>query len=1024
MKQLFKLLLVLLVLTLGSTRASAQTEEIAYLDYDPYYNTFSGVTADATKITSSSTSLSGYCYVEGNVTISSTVTLSDDTYLILCDGATLTINPSSGDGINMDQYYLTIYAQSSGSHKGKLIITSSSTGIDGNRDVTINGGDISVTSTNRGIECNDLILNGGALTVNASHSSSYGIYADFDVTINGGTLSATGGTAGIRAANFINLGWTSASDFIKANSYEGTVKTISGKSFNYEGSTLAESTTLTTDQKNAIKNKTLTPNTTSYTITKSTGITGGTIEVDKDKAKYYERVAITVTPEAGNILGSLTYNDGTSHAITTKQANDYVFNMPSDNVTINATFGPPVAQIGATQYTSLQAALDAVAGSAEITIEILGDINEAGTSRGSWSSPNLIFNLNNHSVSFDAITGLGNLTIKGPGSLNCNQITNVDGGNDQTMTFDGCNVVCKGSDSFSWMANHVVLKNGANVEWRNAVHLGWGNTNFTFEIDQTGTGGSVLTLTDCSIGNGYSQEAHVKAQLLPYVQPGQEDKLKVNGTDKNTLSLRKTWGLSLISNLGANATVTFFDGGTTTEPDASTFNPSAAAYADANKVTFVDNTGGDARYIIAHIVPNDGFWTNVGLLLGIESAASLAPRRDPGLVGANEVKLLKADEYDSGGGVMKPRNDGAGWYYYTIPGAHTPAAGYRTSAINGFVAPQFKLNIDAGGYVQVSADKKTYTFNEISDWKVSVTLNDVSFPYSGSAQGPQIANTTLQVMKGTDLAVTFTTVGDHITISGTETNVGTNHNSNLNAVPYSIFGTGKTIHFDITKAALTVTAKDHTIKYGDLPANNGVTYSGFVGGETENTAGIFGTSSLSYDYKTNADGSGTDYVAGSNTGTYYIMPKDLTAANYDITFKSGKLTVGPKTIVEPGTPGSTDPESLIITIDPVEKPYNGADQKPTITVKDATTLLTEGTDYTVTYKLNGSVVTETKDAHAYDVVIASKADGNYNFNVTKTFTITPIEITITASDQTVTYGTPIAQTTDKVTISPAQQRDN
>ena len=92
---------------------------------------------------------------------------------------------------------------------------------------------------------------------------------------------------------------------------------------------------------------------------------------------------------------------------------------------------------------------------------------------------------------------------------------------------------------------------------------------------------------------------------------------------------------------------------------------------------------------------------------------------------------------------------------------------------------------------------------------------------------------------------------------------------------------------------LTVTANDHTISYGDAPANHGVTYEGFVEGENQDTEGIFGTTTLTYNYKTAADGTGEDYTTSSPAGTYYIIPSGLTATNYDITFVSGTLTVEP-----------------------------------------------------------------------------------------------------------------------------------
>ena len=91
---------------------------------------------------------------------------------------------------------------------------------------------------------------------------------------------------------------------------------------------------------------------------------------------------------------------------------------------------------------------------------------------------------------------------------------------------------------------------------------------------------------------------------------------------------------------------------------------------------------------------------------------------------------------------------------------------------------------------------------------------------------------------------------------------------------------GETIlEFEISKAPLSVTAKDHTITYGDDPANNGVDYDGFVNGETEEVLdGI-----LTYEYS---------YTKGEDADDYTITPKGLTADNYDITFNSGKLTVG------------------------------------------------------------------------------------------------------------------------------------
>jgi uncharacterized repeat protein (TIGR02543 family) len=135
----------------------------------------------------------------------------------------------------------------------------------------------------------------------------------------------------------------------------------------------------------------------------------------------------------------------------------------------------------------------------------------------------------------------------------------------------------------------------------------------------------------------------------------------------------------------------------------------------------------------------------------------------------------------------------------------------------------------------------------------------------------------------------------HYTISLPEgrTNAG-DYTINIEAKEGSTAYAGsKTATFTINQKDLTVTANDHTISYGDAPANDGVTYDGFVEGENQDTEGIFGTTTLTYAYKTANDITSEDYTTSSPAGTYYIIPSGLTATNYDITFVSGTLTVEP-----------------------------------------------------------------------------------------------------------------------------------
>lgn len=91
------------------------------------------------------------------------------------------------------------------------------------------------------------------------------------------------------------------------------------------------------------------------------------------------------------------------------------------------------------------------------------------------------------------------------------------------------------------------------------------------------------------------------------------------------------------------------------------------------------------------------------------------------------------------------------------------------------------------------------------------------------------------------------------------------------------------VAFEITKAPLTITAKDKTITYGAAPANDGATFEGLVNNESAETV----VSGLTYAY---------NYEQYGNVGAYTITPKDAKADNYDIKFVSGKLTVSPKTV--------------------------------------------------------------------------------------------------------------------------------
>lgn len=229
-----------------------------------------------------------------------------------------------------------------------------------------------------------------------------------------------------------------------------------------------------------------------------------------------------------------------------------------------------------------------------------------------------------------------------------------------------------------------------------------------------------------------------------------------------------------------------------------------------------------------------------------------------------------------------------------------------------------------------------------------------SFPYDGTSHG--LTATATNLVNGDEIGVT---------VSGVQTNAG-NHTATASALTGEKAGnyklpTEKTHAFTITPAELTVTAKNHSITYGDAPAGNGVTYEGFVEGDDESELGTLG-----YDYS---------YTQFGDVGTYTITPKGLTSDNYDISFVAGTLTVGQKEV------GITWDETTSF-------PYDGLEHAPTATA----TGLVNNDEVGVT--VTGAQTNVGTDYIATASALTGEKKDNYLLpeGLTHTFTITPKSI--------------------------------
>lgn len=98
-----------------------------------------------------------------------------------------------------------------------------------------------------------------------------------------------------------------------------------------------------------------------------------------------------------------------------------------------------------------------------------------------------------------------------------------------------------------------------------------------------------------------------------------------------------------------------------------------------------------------------------------------------------------------------------------------------------------------------------------------------------------------------------------------------------------------TVELTVGKAALTVTADDKSITYGDAAPVYTATYTGFVG--DDGAEDLTGTLTFT-----------CAYTKGSPVGTYPITPKGLTSNNYSISFVDGTLTVTENAVPTPTAP--------------------------------------------------------------------------------------------------------------------------
>ncbi|NHA07849.1 T9SS type B sorting domain-containing protein [Mucilaginibacter sp. HC2] len=304
-------------------------------------------------------------------------------------------------------------------------------------------------------------------------------------------------------------------------------------------------------------------------------------------------------------------------------------------------------------------------------------------------------------------------------------------------------------------------------------------------------------------------------------------------------------------------------------------------------------------------------------------------------------------------------------------GVNTYTGSVTASAANGgtFTPANYAINYVAGDIV-------------VNKAALTITANN-----KGKAFGT--------LLTGGPGSVDFTSTG----LVGTETigsvaityGAGAAVNAAVGAYPGSIVpsaatgGTFSAANYSITYAAgtltvgqaiLTITANSSTKTYGAPVPILTVSYSGFVGTD--------GPSSL-----TTLPTISTPVVANSPVNTYPITPSGAVSSNYTIVYQSGTLTV--------------TPAALTVTANNASKIYGatvpllGVSYSGFVGTDNAGSLITAPT-------LTTPVVTDSP-VGTYPITPSGAVSSNYTFIYKPgVLTVTQAALTITATDQTKTYG--------------------
>ena len=198
--------------------------------------------------------------------------------------------------------------------------------------------------------------------------------------------------------------------------------------------------------------------------------------------------------------------------------------------------------------------------------------------------------------------------------------------------------------------------------------------------------------------------------------------------------------------------------------------------------------------------------------------------------------------------------------------------------------------------------------------------------------------------------------------------------------------------FTINKATLSITSSSHTVNYGDTVPTVSPSYSGFVKSETQSTSGVLSSQPSCT----------TNYVVTDNVGTSRTTSCSGAAAdNYTISYTGGTVTINKATLTVTAGSYTVNYGDSAPT---VSKSITGFKNNETESVLGTAPTCTS--DYSSSKNVGDSVSTSCSSGQAT----------NYDFSyVNGSITINKTQLTVTASDHSITYGDAVPTVTRTIT---------